>query len=253
MLTTGAFLCGVAENAARIRVYRLGGDGTNGESDCIGLIVGAVRLCGEAWPGIQGTNYTARKLTRGLAAVTRDSVPGLGMLVFKARLPGEAGYDLPDRYQNSEDRTDYYHVGVITALSPLTITECTGVPGAILRTHTLDGWQYIGALSLAEGGNVEMYTARVYAENGKPVRLRALPSTDSKILAELPVGTAVTVLEELTDWCYLRCADGKTGYMMSSFLRRADSAAEAVAAARALLAEAQQKLREADARLSSIL
>ena len=61
----------------------------------------------------------------------------LGEIVYKAREPGEDKYALPARYENSGDLRDYYHVGVVTSVSPLEITKCGGESKLLIGT--LDG------------------------------------------------------------------------------------------------------------------
>ena len=59
-------------------------------------------------------------------------------------------------------------------------------------------------------------SAHVSSANGKPVRVRAKPSTGSSALTSLPSGTAVEVLDTSGDWC--RIAFTQTGWMMKRFL-----------------------------------
>ena len=61
-------------------------------------------------------------------------------------------------------------------------------------------------------------TAVVYAENGKPVKMRAKPSTSCKTYWEIPVGTEVEVLQNGNEWTKIAC-NGNTGYMMTQFLK----------------------------------
>ena len=58
--------------------------------------------------------------------------------------------------------------------------------------------------------------ATVNSANGKPVRVRAKPTTKSSIVTTLPVGTAVEVVETDGDWC--RIAYAQTGWMMKQYL-----------------------------------
>ena len=58
--------------------------------------------------------------------------------------------------------------------------------------------------------------ATVRSANGKPVRVRAKPTTKSNVITSLPVGTAVEVLETDGDWC--RIAYAQTGWMMKQYL-----------------------------------
>ncbi len=44
MIPVKQFLACVQENAERIHAYELGYDGSDGKSDCIGLIIGALAL-----------------------------------------------------------------------------------------------------------------------------------------------------------------------------------------------------------------
>ena len=60
MIQLDQFLVCVQENAARVREYESGHDGSNGKCDCIGLIIGALELAGFHWPGVHGSNWAAR-------------------------------------------------------------------------------------------------------------------------------------------------------------------------------------------------
>lgn len=254
----------VQANAARVRQYQLGCDGSNGKCDCIGLIIGAVRMGGEKWPWTHGSNYTARYLVRGLG---ENQPLRLGDLVFKARAEGESGYALPDKYKNGADRRDYYHVGVVTQETPLVITHCTGVPGGIKRDSARGRWRYSGQLKTITGEQEEtpmFEQATVIAENGKPVHVREQASTLSRIKTQLAVGTPVTILDDGGEWARIQYADKtgsiQTGYMMRKFLQTAQAEPPQggtlyaqVMAARALLGEAQNKLNEASQTLEKLL
>lgn len=60
-ITLTAFLEQLEAICATKPDYRIGGSGTDGTCDCIGLIIGAVRRVGGSWTGIHGSNYAARK------------------------------------------------------------------------------------------------------------------------------------------------------------------------------------------------
>ena len=78
MISLDQFLARVRENAARVREYEQGHDGSDGKCDCIGLIIGALALAGFKWPGIHGSNWAAR-----------NAMDGLDYLFFPAQLfPG---------------------------------------------------------------------------------------------------------------------------------------------------------------------
>ena len=225
-ITVAQFLSAVEKNAHRVTEYSLGCDGSGGKCDCVGLVIGALRLAGLKWDGTHGSNWAARNAVDDLHREDNaaDLIPG--MVVFKAREPGESGYALPDKYKNSGDLRDYYHVGVVTSVTPLRITHCTSVPGGIKMDDKLGAWHYAGYLKQVdyqEVGPVEiLYQAEVYAANGQPVRMRANPSTNAKVIEEIPCGVIVDVLEEMSDvWAKISDA-GMIGYMMRKFLVMAD-------------------------------
>ena len=214
------FLEKVEEIAATDLVYQEGKDGSNGACDCIGLIIGAIRRAGGSWTGTHGSNYAARYEMRELLPVTDAGELCLGDVVYKARTPGQAGDALPERYKKGPDQRDYYHVGVVTATSPLEITHCTS-PG-IVRDTKLGKWTYRGRLEKVdydgtEGMETMVQTATVVADSGSKVKMRSKPSTSDGLYWEVPVGALVQVAEVSGEWAKVRYGD-RTGYMMAKFL-----------------------------------
>lgn len=220
-MTPSEFVAWITRNAARVTVYKNGGDGSGGKCDCIGLIIGAWRMSGNKWPWTHGSNYTARYLVRGLAA---GQPLRLGDLVFKAREPGAKGYALPSTYRGHHDKRDYYHVGVVTRADPLEITHCTSVPGGIKRDTARGQWEYSGQFIKLDSTTEDTmsYQATVYAENGQPVKLRAEPSANCSSYTNIKVGTPAEVIGENDDWAYI-VAGTRQGYMQRKFLRTADT------------------------------
>lgn len=215
-----AFIAQVEAIAQASPVYRLGGDGSDGTCDCIGLVIGAIRRAGGSWTGTHGSNYAARYEMRELLPVTDAGELCLGDVVYKARTPGQAGYALPERYKNDPDQRDYYHVGVVTATSPLEITHCTS-PG-IVRDTKLGKWTYRGRLEKVdydgtEGMETMVQTATVVADSGSKVKMRSKPSASDGLYWEVPVGAEVQVAEITGGWAKVRYGD-RTGYMMAAFL-----------------------------------
>lgn len=220
-MTAQTFLEKVAEIADASPMYRLGGDGSDGTCDCIGLIIGAILRSGGSWTGIHGSNYAARYEMRELLPVTDAGELCLGDVVYKARTPGQSGYDLPEKYSADPDKRDYYHVGVVTSVSPLEITHCTG-PG-IVRDSKLGRWTYRGRLEKVDydGTSQEVgtmvQTATVVADSGSTVKMRSKPSTSSGLYWDVPVGATVQVASLDGEWAKVRYSD-RTGYMMTQFL-----------------------------------
>lgn len=219
------FIGWVEQNASRVHEYKSGGDGTGGKCDCIGLVIGALRLSGMKWPWTHGSNYAARYRTRNLAA---DRPLNAGDLVYKARAPGEAKYNLPKTYMNGPDRNDYYHVGVVTSTNPLRIMHCTSVKGGMKVDTTRGTWKYSGQMNLLdaeEEKKVSTLQAIVHAENGKPVKLRAKADQNCNLYTEVKVGTAVEVIGASGEWVHVRYG-GREGYMMEKYLTVAQEAQE---------------------------
>lgn len=220
MISKNKFLEKVQEIATSKPTYKLGHDGSDGTCDCIGLIIGAIRRAGGSWTGIHGSNYAARNEMRELLPVMDAGDLNLGDVVYKARTPGQAGYALPERYKNDPDHRDYYHVGVVTATSPLEITHCTG-PG-IVRDTKLGRWTYRGRLEKVDYDGTEVVetmvqTATVVADSGSKVKMRSKPSTSDGLYWEVPVGATVQVAYVEGEWAKVR-HQGRTGYMMVEYL-----------------------------------
>lgn len=219
-ITRERFLEKVEEIAQSNPSYKEGRDGSDGACDCIGLIIGAIRRAGGAWNGIHGSNYAARYEMRELLPVMDAGELNLGDAVYKARMPGEVGYALPERYKNDPDQRDYYHVGVVTAVEPLEITHCTG-PG-IVRDTKLGRWTYRGRLEKVDYDGTEVVetmvqTATVVADSGDDVKMRSTPSQTDGLYWKVPVGDKVQVAYVEGEWAKVR-HQGRTGYMMVEYL-----------------------------------
>lgn len=220
-MTREQFVAAVLENAAGVKAYQWGYDGRNqqGLCDCIGLIKGAFAILDVPWGGGPGTNYTARHYANNLGPVMALR---LGDVVLKGRKPGASGYSLPDTYKDDPDKTDYYHIGVVTQVNPLKITHCTSVPGGIKVDTSAEKWNYQAVLKPVseskEGGKEDiMKIAIVEAGNGLPVNLRSGPGKTYPVLAQLKVGTEVKITDEQGEWAKVQCEE-LNGYMMSEFL-----------------------------------
>ena len=220
-ITRERFLEKVEEIAQSNPSYKEGRDGSDGACDCIGLIIGAIRRAGGSWTGIHGSNYSARYEMRELLPVMDAGELNPGDAVYKARMPGQTGYDLPERYGADPDNRDYYHIGVVTAVEPLEITHCTG-PG-IVRDTKLGKWTYRGRLKKVdydgtEGMETMVQTATVVADSGDDVKMRSTPSQTDGLYWKVPVGDKVQVAYVEGEWAKVR-HQGRTGYMMVEYLK----------------------------------
>ena len=209
-------------------LFLKGHSGGDGFCDCIGLIIGALKRCGISWKEIHGSNWAARYKMIGLHKVSRASDLMLGDIVFKAYEPHTSGWKLPDRYKGDPDQKDYFHVGVVTQVSPLKITHMTS---PTIKVDTKIGkWSYAGILKyINEKGDEKPMTAIIVSDDGNPVKLRPTASTSQPYVEKIPVGTTVSVLEKGEEWSKVT-ALGKTGYIMTKFLNQQFSQSESASA-----------------------
>lgn len=181
--------------------------------DCSGAFVYAYKQLGHQSIA-HGSNAIARSYVRGLLPISK-AVPG--MAAFKLKTPGQAGYALPDRYKSSADKNDYYHIGLVDS-DGKHVLNAQGEKAGFTRTP-IEKWAVVGYLNAVDyGDDDKMETYIVTAENGLPVRVRDTPN--GKTVDRLKVGTMVEAGEPDADgWQQIR-HNGKSGYMMSKFLRK---------------------------------
>ena len=228
MVTVSAFTGAIMRNADRVKKYVEGGDGSGGKCDCVGLLIGAERLLGIKYSGIHGSNYFARNFTYDLHRVTKASQLVVGQVVYKAKQPGESGYDLPSRYDNDPDRLDYYHIGYVLSVSPLKIVHCSA--GGIHYDTKLRNWSYAGYIKGVDymGTNVpepqipdEIGAAYVDVPNDGTVNVRKSPKGNSAVQNRIREGTIVNVIG--FDGEYAKVEYTVTGYIQNKFLREVES------------------------------
>lgn len=224
------FVANVERIAETSPTYRTGGSGKDGTCDCIGLIMGA--LGGKF--DMHSSNYFARYQMRTLDSLIDDSQLHAGSIVYKSRRDTaqlNARYQQGGRYYNG-DLLDYYHVGVVTAIEPLTITHCTssGSIDGIARDNSIKAWSHAGDLLAVELGEQQEETSVqkvVTTQNNKPVNVRVRPDKNSPKAGEVNTGETVTVTETADGWAKVRYGE-LTGYMMEAFLTGAPNAGETV-------------------------
>ena len=216
MITVERFLSAIKENASRIKEYEKGKDGRDGTCDCVGLIIGALRLAGIDYTGVHGSNYFARYCTIDLEPINNVMLQP-GDLVYKVKKPGEEGYDLPARYNNSPDKLDYYHIGVVTSISPLCVTHCS--TGGMHYDDTIGKWAYFSTCTYVEPEfPADPYIAKVTTKDTS-LNVRSGPSTDFPVIGKLKKGTEVMVVGSIGDWSHINSIEsGISGYASSQYL-----------------------------------
>ncbi|MBQ4639347.1 MAG: SH3 domain-containing protein [Clostridia bacterium] len=212
-MTNEQFAKGLKENIDRVREYQLGMDGTGGKCDCIGLIIGAIRLAGGKWTGTHGSNYAARNEMLNFQPIPSASALRLNDLVFKHRQPGAEDYALPSSYKGHPDQNDYYHVGVVTSVTPLVITHCTGVAGGIKKDTALGKWSHFGTWKGIEN---EVCDTRPYTVTGGRLKVRSAPGEKTTVIGYLENGETVQGAVHNADWVYV---PEKRGYCMAKYLQ----------------------------------
>ena len=213
------FLSAVNENAARIHAYRKGGTGKDGTCDCVGLLIGALLLAGIQYSGIHGSNYFARNWTIGLKHIASTSELIAGDVVFKSKMPGDPDYDLPEKYSGSSWKNDFYHIGVVTSVTPLRIAHCSS--GGMHYDSKLGKWSYFGRCRNVqyEEHDVKPVSgpAIVDVPNDGTLNVRSKPSSRASRIDTIREGTEVDVLAESAGWAKIRYA--KEGYVLSKYLK----------------------------------
>ena len=213
--------------------YRTGGDGSDGTCDCIGMCRGALERGGATnITNLRGTNAAARGTIEDLQLIGSARELKKGDVVLKTRDKDDPSMPLPDKYRKGGSaydpkwgETNFTHIGTVTREDPLEITHMTS-PTAQKDTK-LGNWKYKGWLPWVEkdgGGydppwddDTETEWARVYAENGKPVKMRQQPRTSCNLYWEVPCGAEVMVDKRGETWTAITWA-GMSGYMMTRFL-----------------------------------
>ena len=221
-------------------VYEEGHDGSDGKCDCIGMCRGGLIRAGATdITNMRGTNQAARKSIEKLAIIDYVKNLRVGDVVLKTKDKDDAEMPLPDQYRKGGKdydpvvgETNFTHIGTITCKDPLEITHMT-TPTA-KKDKSLKGWTWYGRLPWVDdsdpgpdpepGPEPEPMTAVVYAENGKPVKMRKEPSTKCDLYDPVPCGAVVEVLEKdcVTNldgvWSKISYGTRNGWYMMSKFL-----------------------------------
>lgn len=212
------FLFRVDQIANEQPTYLKGHDGSDGQCDCIGLVIGAIRRAGGSWSGTHGSNYAARREMTTFGKIHSVSDLSVGDVVYKGFSPGAEKYDLPSTYSDDPDQTDYYHVGVVTSVNPLTITHMTSP--TIKRDTKLGAWAYNGQLKeVSDGGDKPVENIIISGGNTDlPINMRLKPASNSKLVAEIPQGKTGTMVERGDKWSKIEY-QSKQGYVLNTFIK----------------------------------
>ena len=233
-ITADRFIRGVNSIYEEKPSYRLGGDGSDGTCDCIGMPRGSLEREGVTdVKNMGGTNMAARKAIENLREISSVSGLQLGDVVLKTRDADDPNYPLPDRYRKGHadydprwGETNFTHIGTVTGVNPLEITHMTS-PTAKKDTK-IGNWKYVGQLLWVQRGSdpqpVPVPVPEGYAVvTGKKVALRTAPTTQASVILRVNTGETVRIeTPPPSEWEYVSYK-GKSGYMMKAFLKEGES------------------------------
>ena len=235
------------------------GKAEKGTVDCSGAFVYAGRHWGVSYP--HGSNAIARKCIVGAMLPISEARPG--MAAFKARVPGEKDYALPEKYTQGADLSDYYHIGLVDD-DGKHVLNAKGTSYGFCRDELSrkNGWDCVAYLTDVDYGEVipveQTKMARVVlpaGATGTTVNLRKDSAKTADIVARVPVGSEVRVINDAGEWCYIGYGD-KIGWMMSNYLEYAGQDGESGAISeedRAAIEAALKQIEAATETIGSIL
>lgn len=225
------------------------GKAEEGCVDCSGAFTYAGSVLGASFP--HGSNAIARKCIVGSMLPISEARPG--MAAFKARVPGEKDYALPDKYTRGADLNDYYHIGLVDD-DGKHVLNAKGTNYGFCRDELSrkNGWDCVAYLTDVDYGEavpVETKFARVVlpaGASGTTVNMRESNTKSSAVVARVPVGSEVRIISDAGEWCGIGYGD-KNGWMMSNYLEypNQDGESESISAADREAIEAALKAIEA--------
>ena len=234
------------------------GKAEEGCVDCSGAFAYAGNQWGVDYP--HGSNAIARKCIVGQMLPISEARPG--MAAFKARVPGEKDYALPEKYTRGADLNDYYHIGLVDD-DGKHVLNAKGTNYGFCRDELTraQGWDCVAYLTDVDYGEavpVETKFARVVLPAGAvgtTVNMRVDARKSSAVVARVPVGSEVRIISDAGEWCGIGYGD-KNGWMMSNYLEypNQDGESESISAEdREALEAALKQAEEALDKISSIL
>ena len=200
------------------------GKAEEGCVDCSGAFTYAGSVLGANF--LHGSNAIARKCIIGQMLPISEARPG--MAAFKARVPGEKDYALPDKYTRGADLNDYYHIGLIDT-DGKHVLNAKGTSYGFWRDELTrsNGWDCVAYLTDVDYGEAvpveQVKMAKVVlptGASGTSVNMRKDKDRASQVITRVPVGSEVRVINDAGEWCYIGYGD-KIGWMMSNYLEYA--------------------------------
>ena len=205
--------------------------GTNDQNgiDCSGLFVKMYRDQGAKI--YHGSNTIYHEYCSETGKLTSVNQLQAGMAVFKLKAWTDA--DKGNKWYG-KDPGNLSHIGYVLSVNPLQIIHASSAAGEVTIDTKLGKWAQWGKLKDVDygsdpgpspspdpGPSPEPEPSKImyaYAENGKPINLRAKASTKAALVDQVPVGDSVTWLkEDGAGWAYVQWKR-KKGWMLECFL-----------------------------------
>lgn len=205
--------------------------GTNDQNgiDCSGLFVKMYRDQGARI--YHGSNTIYHEYCSETGKLTSEKQLQTGMAIFKLKAWTES--DKGNKWYG-KDPGNLSHIGYVLSTNPLQIIHASSAAGEVTIDTKIGKWACWGKLKAVDYGTEPSPDPGpspepepepepqkwmvVYAENGKPVNMRAKPNLKAALVDKLPVGTTVRWLkEDGAGWAYIQRAN-KLGWMLECFL-----------------------------------
>lgn len=201
--------------------------------DCINLVKKVIRTAPGGDPKFtvahvpalwaSGNNNVSSKYRYLTWRQENLSNPKVGLLAFKGK---PLGFD----HQPS-------HIGIVAKKDgQWTVIHSSSVYGQVVETPLTakENWSLLAEIKYIAPEKEEskgvipmqefMYNAVVHVDEGSTLNLRAKPATGgTKILAKIPQGSTVHVLEETNDKWVKVAYEGETGYCYSKYLEKVET------------------------------
>lgn len=217
-----------------------------GVVDCSGAFYYSYKIL-HGLPMYNGSNRIARVYIAGnLIPFKEAREKGLilpGMAAFKHKAPGQSGYNLGSGYKPNGayyngDLNDYYHIGTVDDDINYVLNAQSAKTGFV-RSKITENWSHVARMkNIDYGGDpVEEKTMVVIrtpdtSSGTNTVNVRTSPN--GSVLFTVYFGSVVQKSEDNGEWSKITFG-GKTGWMMSKFLRDQEQGSDISPELRALL------------------
>lgn len=180
--------------------------------DCAGAFKYAFSLFGVSFAS--GSNTIARRYIVGELLPVSQAAPG--MAAFKVRpwaksQEGNSWYNKPPG--------DIYHIGLVDD-NPAYVLNAKSEKSGFSRDK-ISSWAYVAYLKKVDYGEKQkMETMKVTLPagvKGSTVNFRKQPSMQADIIEQIPVGSAVEVLDASGEWKKIQY-QGRDGWMLAKYL-----------------------------------